>query len=414
MRINYDDFKRLGFVIDMTRGKPSQAQLDLSSAGLANCLQAGEYRSRDGIDCRNYGYPQGIPEARELGAELLSLEAEQVVAAGNSSLELMYDAIAFAMLHGMPDGEPWGGGEATAFLCPAPGYDRHFAICASLGIRMIPVPLTGAGPDMDFVEAQVAADPMIKGMWCMPLYSNPTGEIYSADTVHRLARMRTAANDFRLFWDDAYRFHHLTEQWHVSPDISSACVAAGHPDRALVFASMSKITMAGAGVAFIASSRRNVEWWQRCSSIRTIGPDKLNQLRHVRYLPDRAAVESLMARHQMLLRPKFDAVTATFADLLSGLPDVSWTSPQGGYFISLYSPDGLAKRAVELAAAAGIAVTPAGAAFPYGVDPRDRHLRIAPSFPELDDVRRAAQGIALSLRRAIEERDRDPASASRE
>jgi DNA-binding transcriptional MocR family regulator len=404
MSMTYDDFRKLGIKIDMTRGKPSSEQLDLSSDALANALKAGEFMSRDGIDCRNYGHALGLPEARELGADLLGTAVEQVVAAGNSSLELMHDAMAFAILHGMADGKPWRNEGDVAFLCPVPGYDRHFSICAALGVRMIPVPLTGNGPDMDFVEAQVAADPAIKGIWCVPLYSNPTGEIYSADTIHRLASMPTAAPDFRLFWDDAYRFHHLTEQKHTTLNMIDACAAAGHPDRALVFASLSKITIAGAALAFVASSRRNIDWWQRCSGIRTIGPDKLNQLRHVRFLRDRQALEGLMERHRALLRPKFDAMTTTFAEILADLPGVSWTEPQGGYFISLYSPDGLAKRTVALAADAGIAMTPAGAAFPHGLDPRDRHLRVAPTFPSLDEVKRAAQGIALSLRRAFEER----------
>ncbi|WP_213766185.1 aminotransferase class I/II-fold pyridoxal phosphate-dependent enzyme [Caballeronia sp. dw_19] len=404
MSMTYDDFRKLGIKIDMTRGKPSPEQLDLSSDALANALKAGEFTSRDGIDCRNYGHALGLPEAREFGADLLGVAVEQVVAAGNSSLELMHDAMAFAILHGMADGKPWRNAGDVAFLCPVPGYDRHFAICAALGVRMIPVPLTGDGPDMDFVEAQVAADPAIKGMWCVPLYSNPTGEIYSVDTIRRLASMQTAASDFRLFWDDAYRFHHLTEHKHTTLNMIEACAAAGHPDRALVFASLSKITVAGAGLAFVASSRRNIDWWQRCSAIRTIGPDKLNQLRHVRFLRDRQTLEGLMERHRALLRPKFDAMTTAFSEILADLPGVSWTVPQGGYFISLYSPDGLAKRTVALAAGAGIAMTPAGAAFPHGLDPRDRHLRVAPTFPALDEVKRAAQGIALSLRRAFEER----------
>lgn len=401
--MTYDDFKQLGLKIDMTRGKPSPEQLDLSSAALLDVPLARDHVSRDGIDCRNYGHPLGLPEARELGGDLLGVDASHVVAAGNSSLELMHDAIVFAMLRGVPDGEPWSKQKDVAFLCPVPGYDRHFAICASLGIRMIPVPLTGAGPDINFVEGRVASDPSIKGIWCVPLYSNPTGEIYSADTIRRLASMPTAAKDFRLFWDDAYRFHHLTGNEHGTPGMIEACASAGHPDRALVFASLSKITLAGAAVAFIASSHRNVDWWQRASGVRTIGPDKINQLRHVRYLKDRHALSALMERHRALLRPKFDAVTSTFAEFLPALSKVSWTAPEGGYFISLYTPDGLAKRTVALAADAGVLLTPAGAAFPHGVDPRDRHLRIAPSFPALEVVRQAARGIALSLRRAIDE-----------
>ncbi len=404
MPMTYDDFVRLGLSIDMTRGKPAPEQLDLSRALIDEAATVG-HLSRDGIDCRNYGHLLGLPEAREFGAQLLGLSPGQVVAAGNSSLELMHDALALAMLFGMPGGEPWRKSpQDVAVLCPVPGYDRHFAICEALGIRMIAVPLGEDGPDMDFVEAQVAADPTIKGIWCTPLYSNPTGTIYSDDVVRRLASMPTAAPDFRLLWDDAYRFHHLTERRHASPDIVEATLKAGYPDRALVFASLSKVTVAGGGVAFLASSPRNIDWWQRHQSVRTIGPDKLNQLRHVRFLRDRAGLERLMDRHRALLRPKFDAVAATFETTLAGTPGVSWSTPRGGYFVSLYAPVGLAKRTVALAAAAGIVLTPAGAAFPYRVDPRDSHLRIAPSFPSLADIELAAQGIALSLRRAIDER----------
>ncbi len=399
----YHQFKQLGMRLDMSRGKPAPEQLELSRALLDDAAAAG-HLSRDGIDCRNYGHPLGLPEARELGAALLEVPPAQVVAAGNSSLELMHDALAFAMLHGMAGGTPWVRGEA-AVLCPVPGYDRHFAICEALGIRMIPVPMRADGPHMEAVEEMVRDIPSIKGMWCMPLYSNPSGAIYSTEVVRRLAAMPTAAPDFRLLWDDAYRLHHLTDTPHATPAVLAACAAAGHPDRALVFASLSKVTMAGSGVAFLAGSPRNVAWWQQCSAVRTIGPDKLNQLRHVHWLRDRAGVERLMAAHRALLRPKFDAVLAAFGELLADVPGVRWTVPQGGYFISLYTPPGLAARTVALAAEAGLVLTPAGAAFPYGRDPHDSHLRIAPTFPSLADVRVAARGIALSLRHALETRE---------
>ena len=397
----YDEFKQLDMRLDMSRGKPAPEQLDLAWTLLNDAGSTG-FLARDGFDCRNYGYALGLPEAREFGAALLDVPAGQVVAAGNSSLELMYDALAFAMSFGVPDGSPWSRGD-VAFLCPVPGYDRHFSICAALGIRMIPVPMTDDGPDMDVVEAHVREDASIKGIWCVPLYSNPSGAIYSAEVVRRLASMPAAAADFRLFWDDAYRFHHLTDTRHATPNVLDACVAAGHPDRALIFASLSKVTIASGAIAFLASSPRNVAWWQQRSAVRTIGPDKLNQLRHVKMLRDRAGVEQLMDRHRALLRPKFDAVTAAFGERLAGVPDVSWNEPAGGYFISLYVPAGLAKRTVALAAGAGLVLTPAGAAFPYGDDPHDRHLRIAPTFPSLDEVHVAAQGIALSLLRAIDE-----------
>jgi DNA-binding transcriptional MocR family regulator len=411
MPMSYDDFKQLGIRLDMSRGKPAPEQLDLSRALLEEAGTVG-FLSRDGIDCRNYGHGLGLPEAREFGASLLDVSATQVVAGGNSSLELMHDVLAFAMLHGVPDGEAWRRQIEVAFLCPAPGYDRHFAICEALGIRMIAVPFNDDGPDMDFVEAQVRDDASIKGMWCVPLYSNPTGAIWSAEVTQRLATMQTAAPDFRLMWDDAYRFHHLTDVKHATPDILAACAEAGHPDRALMFASLSKVTLAGASIAFLASSQRNVAWWQKHVSIRTIGPDKLNQLRHMRFLRDRAGLERLMERHRALLKPKFDAVVATFGTLLGGVPDVSWNEPQGGYFISLYVPRGLAKRTVALAAEAGLVLTPAGAAYPYGIDPDDSHLRIAPTFPSLDEVRQAAQGIALAVLRAIEEAGRTNAATT--
>lgn len=399
--MTYDDFKRLGHAIDMTRGKPSPEQLDLSTVSLSSALAADEFLSRDGIDCRNYGHGSGLPEAREFGGALLNLPAGNVIAADNSSLGLMHDAMAFAMLYGMSGGSPWRNQGDIAFLCTAPGYDRHFAICAAMGIRMISVPLTGTGPDMDFVETQVACDPSIKGMWCMPLYSNPTGECYSQETVSRLAKMHTAAADFRLFWDDAYRFHHLTEASHKSENIVELCAQAGYPDRPLVFASLSKVTFAGAGIAFIGASLRNIQWWQHWYGFRSIGPDKLNQLRHIRYLKTLSNLEALMARQRALLSPKFLAVISTFDELLLGFEGVSWTRPEGGYFISLYTPRGLAKQTITLAGEAGIAITPAGAAFPRGVDPHDHHLRIAPSFPPLPQVEAAALGIALSLREAI-------------
>ncbi|HTH62947.1 MAG TPA: aminotransferase class I/II-fold pyridoxal phosphate-dependent enzyme [Paraburkholderia sp.] len=408
MPMTYEQFRERGMRLDMSRGKPSPEQLDLSAALIERAADVG-HLAQDGFDCRNYGLPNGLLEARELGAQLLGAPAAQVIAAGNSSLELMHDALAFARLHGVPsDGGQstrWRGEEQIAFLCPSPGYDRHFAICEALGVRMIAVPMRDDGPDMDFVEAQVRDDPSIKGIWCVPLYSNPTGAIYSDDVVRRLASM-PAAPDFRLFWDDAYRFHHLTGERLATADVLAACDAAGHPDRAFVFASLSKVTFAGGALAWFASSPANIAWWQRCASARTIGPDKLNQLRHVHLLRDRATLDALMDRHRAILKPKFDAVDRVFRARLAGVPDVHWTTPRGGYFISLYAPHGCARRTVELAAAAGLALTPAGAAFPYGVDPRDSHLRIAPSFPSLDEVTLAAEGIAVSLLRAIDERRR--------
>lgn len=410
----YERFQQLQLRLDMSRGKPAPEQLDLSQALIDTAHEVG-YRARDGFDCRNYGLSAGLPEARELGAQLLGVPAAQVIAAGNSSLELMHDALAFALLHGVPTGEddgksaPWRAQGEIAFLCPAPGYDRHFAICEALGVRMIAVPMRDDGPDMDAVEALVRDDASIKGIWCVPLYSNPTGAVYSDEVVRRLASMPAAAPDFRLFWDDAYRFHHLGEQRLATLDIADACAAAGHADRVLMFASLSKVTLAGGALAWFAASPRNVAWWQRHTAVRSIGPDKLNQLRQVRFVRDRATLDALMERHRALLKPKFDAVDEVFRARLAGVPEVRWNVPQGGYFISLYAPPGCARRTVELAAHAGLVLTPAGAAFPYGVDPEDSHLRIAPSFPALAEVRLAAEGIALALLRAIEERQREAA-----
>ncbi|CAB3778885.1 Putative aminotransferase/MSMEI_6121 [Paraburkholderia caffeinitolerans] len=408
--LNYEQFRQLRMRLDMSRGKPAPEQLDLSQ-GLFDPALVADYRASDGFDCRNYGLASGLPEARELGAELLGVPAAQVIAGGNSSLELMHDALAFALLYGVPVGEgegrsaPWRAQGEIAFLCPAPGYDRHFAICEALGVRMIAVPMRDDGPDMDAVEALVRNDATIKGMWCMPLYSNPTGAIYADEVVQRLAAMPAAAPDFRLFWDDAYRFHHLTGERHATPSVIEACEAAGHAQRVLVFASLSKATFAGGALAWLAAAPGNVAWWQRCAAARTIGPDKLNQLRHVRFIRDRAGLEALMARHRALLAPKFAAVDEVFRVRLAHVSEVRWNVPRGGYFISLYAPPGCARRTVELAAEAGLVLTPAGAAFPYGVDPEDRHLRIAPSFPSLEEVRLAAQGIAVSLLRALEERE---------
>lgn len=399
----FEEFGALNLTIDMTRGKPANDQLDLCSSELVRSLSIAELTKECGVDLRNYGEPLGLLKARELGADLLGVDAGQVVAAENSSLALMHDAIIYALLFGLPGHAPWGTTHDISFICPVPGYDRHFAICEALGIKMIPVPMTGSGPDMDIVENLVANDPTIKGMWCNPCYSNPSGDIYSEDTVRRLSAMRTAATDFRLFWDDAYRFHHLTEKVPAVPNIIELCQTAGYAARPFVFISFSKVTFAGAGVAFFASSTGNIDWWKQRVQIRSIGPDKINQYRHVSLIKNPENLSLIMDSHRSILRPKFNAVVDVFKTLLSGVPGVSWTEPYGGYFISLYCPLGLAKRTVELAASIGIAMTPAGAAFPYGHDPENRHVRIAPSFPPLEEVRLAAEGIALSLLRAIKE-----------
>jgi len=394
----YDAFKQLGLKLDMSRGKPAPEQLDLSNE-LMSAIPG--YKSADGTDLRNYGGTIGIPEARALFGQLLDVPAAQVVVDSSASLSLMHDVIVYALLNGVPGHAPWVSQQPITFLCPVPGYDRHFSICEARGIKMINIPMTEAGPDMDLVEKLVAADASIKGMWCVPKYSNPGGVVYSDEVVARLAAMKTAAPDFRLLWDDAYRFHHLGDEKVAIANILDACAKAGNPDRAFVFASTSKISWAGSGIAALASSPANIAWWTANSGVRSIGPDKINQLRHVALLQNPAKVEELMERHRQLLKPKFDAVLAQFDALLGQMAGVSWTRPQGGYFIDLVTPPGVAKRTVALAKEAGITLTPAGAAFPYGKDPEDSHIRIAPSFPSLDEITKAAQGIALSLRLAV-------------
>ena len=393
----YDAFKQRGLTLDMSRGKPAPEQLDLSNA-LCDALPT--YITADGLDARNYGLGLGLPEARALFGSLLGVPAAQVAVDGSASLSLMHDVIVYALLNGVPGGQPWVG-QHPSFLCPVPGYDRHFSICEARSIEMINVALGDDGPDMDSVERLVAHDPGIKGIWCVPKYSNPSGAVYSAQCVQRLAAMKTAAPDFRIMWDDAYRFHHLTAEKVEVADVMAACAQAGNPDRAIVFASTSKVSWAGSGIAALASSPANIAWWARHAGIRSIGPDKINQLRHVAFLKDITTVTALMEQHRSLLRPKFDAVMAQFEEHLGQVPGVSWSVPKGGYFIDLVTPQGVARKTIALAKEVGITLTPAGAAFPYGMDPEDCHIRIAPSFPSLPEITVAAEGIALALRLAI-------------
>ncbi|MEE9338814.1 MAG: aminotransferase class I/II-fold pyridoxal phosphate-dependent enzyme [Methylococcaceae bacterium] len=401
---DYQEFTKLNLKLDMSRGKPSPEQLDLSLSML-NKTDIQDQITSNGIDCRNYGIQLGLPEVREFFAPLLEVPTNQVVVEGNSSLSLMHDAIVFALLYGTPDNPPWLSNKPITFLCPVPGYDRHFSILEAFGINMINVPLLEDGPDMDLVERLVSKDASIKGMWCVPKYNNPTGTVYSEETINRLASMNAAASDFRLFWDDAYRFHHLTEQRITIPNIVDMCQSAGHPDRAIVFSSTSKMTFSGSGLAILASSLSNINWWEQCVSIRSIGPDKLNQLRHLHFFQNSVDIDSLMDQHRSILKPKFDAVNSIFEKYLGKLDNVSWSKPLGGYFINLITPTGLAKRTVELAKNAGIILTPAGATFPYGSDPDDKHIRIAPSYPTLDEIKLAAQGVSLALLHAINEQE---------
>ncbi|MBA1148010.1 aminotransferase class I/II-fold pyridoxal phosphate-dependent enzyme [Ectothiorhodospiraceae bacterium WFHF3C12] len=398
----YQAFSGRGLSLNMARGKPAPEQLDLSES-LLEKPGVGNHQASDGTDCRNYGGLQGLAELRSVFAPMLGAKPEQVIASGNASLSLMHDYIVFSLLKGNPDSDrPWGDAPVK-FLCPVPGYDRHFAICEEFGIEMVNVALHKDGPDMDQVEALVRDDPSVKGIWCVPKYSNPTGAVYSDEVVRRMAAMPAAARDFRVFWDNAYAVHHLTEERVEIASLLEACEQAGNPNRALVFGSTSKITFAGAGIALFAGSAANVEWFQARMGKRTIGPDKVNQLRHVQLLPDERALHQLMDAHRQILAPKFRAVESTFDGLLSDPRVAHWTKPRGGYFVNLETPPGCAQRAVNLAKEAGLTMTPAGAAFPYGKDPEDVHIRVAPSFPSLQEVEQAAEGIALCVQLAAAE-----------
>jgi DNA-binding transcriptional MocR family regulator len=396
---NYIELQAKKLKLDLTRGKPAPEQLDLSNALLA--LPGNEpdaWRDPEGTDTRNYGGQHGLPGLRAIFSELLGIPVPNLIAGNNASLEMMHDAIVFALLHGTVDSpRPWiqdlaDGG--VKFLCPSPGYDRHFAITETMGIEMIPVPLLEDGPDIDLIEELVAADPAIKGMWAVPVFSNPTGTVYSWEVVRRLVQMRTAAPDFKLFWDNAYAVHTLTHEFPPQVDILGLAETAGNPHRPLVFASTSKITFAGAGVSFFGGSLGNIAWYLQYAGKKTIGPDKVNQLRHLRYFGDADGVRLLMRKHQQILAPKFALVAEILEARLGESKVASWTDPKGGYFVSLDVLPGTAKRTIALAKDAGIAVTEAGSAFPYRKDPDDKNIRIAPSFPSLSDLREAVDGLA--------------------
>ncbi|MEQ1615552.1 MAG: aminotransferase class I/II-fold pyridoxal phosphate-dependent enzyme [Hyphomicrobiaceae bacterium] len=396
--------KSRGLRLNIARGLPSKEQLDLANAMLSLPGPAA-YLTASGGDARNYGGdPQGLIELRELIGPILGVPAWQIIAGGNSSLAMMYDCLVWALLKGVPgSAEPWSKVERPAFLCPSPGYEKHQVMCAEFDIRLVSVPVTPQGPDMHVVE-RLVADPSVKGMWCVPTYANPTGEMYSNETVRRLARMPTGAPDFRLFWDDAYVVHHLSSNRVPVLNILEECALAGHADRPLVFASTSKITFAGGGVGFCAASPTNVAWYLERDSKKAAGPDKLNQLRHVQFLKDADGLHRHMEAHRALLVPKFTAIHDALAKRLGGTGAASWSQPKGGYFISIETP-GAARRAVALAQEAGVTLTVAGSTWPYGEDPNDSNIRIAPSFAPLADVKVAADVIALAvLLAAVEKR----------
>lgn len=405
-RAGYAALAESGLALDLTRGKPAPAQLDLAGP-LLTAVTADDYRSPGGVDVRNYGGLEGLPELRAIFGELLGIPADQLLAQGNSSLVLMHAVLGFSVLHGTADDGSGGWirePQAPKMLCPVPGYDRHYTVAESLGFELIPVPLTDEGPDMAVVRQLVAADSSIKAMWAVPMYSNPTGITYSEPVVRELVSMTTAAPDFKILWDNAYALHHLGPDEPAPLDVLGLAEASGNPDRVHVFASTSKITHAGAGVAFYASSPANIRWYLHHAGQMSIGPDKINQLRHLRFFQDADGVRAHMRRHAGIIAPKFEAVLRTLDEGLGGLGIARWTRPAGGYFISLDVLPGTADRVIKLAAEAGIALTPAGAAFPHGLDPRDENIRIAPTLPDPQDVQKAVDGLVVCVRLAALEK----------
>lgn len=403
LRERYRDFQARGLSLNMARGKPGKAQLDLVSDMLtvltdpADCMDGG-------VDVRNYGELTGIPSAKRLFADLLGTAPEEILVGGNASLNLMYDLIAKAYTHGLLHSRrPWSKEETVKFLCPSPGYDRHFKICTSFGMEMITIPMTADGPDMDAVEKAVK-DPAVKGMWCVPKYSNPEGIVYSDAVVDRIAALRPAAPDFALMWDNAYCVHEIYGEFVPFRDILTLCREQGNADMVYEFASTSKITFPGAGVAVMAASRDNQKYYESLLTYQTISYDKVNQLRHVRYLKDKAGVLALMQRHAAILAPKFTAVLDALRTEIAPLQIATWTEPKGGYFVSVNAMPGTAKRVVALMKEAGVILTGAGATYPYGKDPADSNIRIAPSLPPVEELQQAMEVFCLCMRIAALEK----------
>ena len=400
LKEQYEAVVAKGLKLDMSRGKPGADQLCLSEGMLKAVSSNEDCFSENGTDCRNYGILDGIPEAKELFAEILGVEPENVIVGGVSSLNIMYDEITRAMLFGVHGGDkPWGAQGKIKFLCPVPGYDRHFAICQLMGIEMINIPMTENGPDMDMVEKYVSEDESIKGIWCVPKYSNPDGIIYSDETVRRFAALKPKAKDFRIFWDNAYIVHDLYEDIPF-PNLLALAKEYGNEDLPIMFTSTSKISYSGAGISCMAASVNNIAKTKKSMTIQTIGNDKLNQLRHVKYFKNADGIKAQMKKHAEILRPKFEAVLAAFEKELAPRGVAEWKSPLGGYFISLNVLPGCAKRVYELAKNAGVTLTPAGAPFPYGIDPEDKNLRIAPSFPPVSELTLAVEILCICCKMA--------------
>ncbi len=395
----YKEARAKGLSLNMSRGKPAADQLDLGMDFLGIINSQSDMMTESGVDTRNYGELTGIPEARRLMAEMMGVPTEQVIVCGNASLSIMYDTVSRAMTHGILGSTPWCRLDQVKFLCPVPGYDRHFAITEHFGIEMINVPMTPEGPDMDLVEELVSNDPAVKGIWCVPKYSNPQGYVYSDDTVRRFANLKPAAEDFRIFWDNAYVIHDLyADRDNALADILSACEKAGNPDMVYEFASTSKVIFAGGGIAAVAASAANLKDMQDTMTLQTIGYDKINQLRHARYFKNLEGMKAHMRKHADLMRPKFEAVLEVLDRELEGAGIGTWTRPEGGYFISFDAMEGCAKRIVEKCKEAGVVLTGAGATFPYGIDPADSNIRIAPSFPTSEELALATDLFVLCVK----------------
>ena len=395
----YQEAKAKGLKLDMSRGKPAPAQLDMERDFLDVIHPDTDLKTESGIDCRNYGLLDGIPEAKKLIGDMLGVPADQVIVCGNASLNVMYDTVARSMLFGVMGSTPWCKLDKVKFLCPVPGYDRHFAITEYFGIEMINIPMTEDGPDMELVEKYVNNDPAVKGIWCNPKYSNPQGYSYSDETVKRMASLKPAAEDFRIYWDNAYVIHHLYEdkQAHIL-DIISECEKAGNPDMVYEFASTSKVTFPGSGISAMAASQKNLEWVKKSMTIQTIGHDKINQLRHVRYFKDINGLNAHMMKHAASIRPKFQAVVKALEEELGGLGIASWTNPLGGYFISFDAMEGCAKAIVAKCKEAGVVMTGAGATYPYKKDPKDSNIRIAPTLPTTEELAEATDLFVLCVK----------------